>query len=452
MNVRGRQSGTAPRVALLTFGCSKNVVDSEVLYRQLLHYGVAVSEDVEDADILILNTCGFIDRAKEENVDAILEAVELKKAGKVQKIIVAGCLSQRYGHTLAQEIPEVDRFVGTEAYEAILQEISPDYRYTLVGERALLTPGHYAYVKISEGCDHPCSFCAIPLIRGRHRSRPMEEIEQEVQHLVRQGVKEIILIAQDTTYYGKDLYGQRMLASLLRRLSDIPGVEWLRLHYAYPAHFPVEVLEVMAERDNICKYLDMPLQHISDRVLKSMRRGITKRRTVQLLETIRATIPDITLRTTFLVGYPNEREEDFQELCDFVAAMEFDRVGVFPYSSEEETAAAVLGDPIPQEEKERRAQQLVEIQRAIALRKNQQLIGSTVKILVDEEIAGEYVGRTEGDSPEVDQVVYIRSDCKLHPGQFVYGEIEDAAEYDLFARLVDVPAALGSSDTGTGTG
>ncbi len=430
---RRQTAGGISKVALLTFGCSKNLVDSEVLYRQLQHYGVAVSSEVEDAEAVIINTCGFIDKAKEENIEAILEAVELKKQGKIQKLIVAGCLVERYRAVLEREIPEVDRFVGTEAYGEILQELSPWYQYALVGERALLTPSHYAYVKIAEGCDHPCAFCAIPLIRGKYRSKPMEVIEQEVRQLVDRGVKEIILIAQDTTYYGKDLYGERKLAMLLQRLSDIPGVAWLRLHYAYPAHFPLDVLDLIAERENICAYLDMPLQHISDRVLKSMRRGITKRRTLALLEEIYRRVPNITLRTTFLVGYPNEREEDFLELCDFVQAMEFDRLGVFTFSYEEGTAAAILGDPIPQEEKERRAQHLMEIQREIALRKNRALVGKRMRILIDEEIAGEYVGRTEGDSPEVDQVVYVRTEQPLQPGMFIDGEIEDAAEYDLFA-------------------
>lgn len=430
----------SPTVALLTYGCSKNLVDSEMLYTQLRQNGIHVqTTDPENAQILILNTCGFIDKAKEENIEAILEAVELKKRGKIQKIIVTGCLSQRYANELSQEIPEVDHFFGTEAYREILSAISPSLKYELIGERQTFTPSHYAYVKISEGCDHPCSFCAIPAIRGKHRSRPMEDILLEITHLADRGCKEVLLIAQDTTYYGKDLYGERKLAELLQRIADVPGIEWIRIHYAYPSHFPIEVIQVMRENSKICRYLDIPLQHISDRVLKSMRRGITKRRTIELVQRIREIVPEITLRTTFIVGYPTEREEDFEELCQFVQSMRFDRVGVFTYSQEEGTASEILGDPISLEEKERRAAKLMEIQKQIVEEKNKVLVGQKKVVLIDEQLAnGEYIGRTEGDSPEVDQVVFVRSDGILQPGNFIIAEIEDAIEYDLFARCSTV--------------
>ncbi|MDW8272077.1 MAG: 30S ribosomal protein S12 methylthiotransferase RimO [Bacteroidota bacterium] len=424
-------------VHVVTLGCSKNVVDSEVLAGTLAQAGLALSPSAEGADALVINTCGFIEAAKEESVNTILEALELKKAGQVRCVVVAGCLAARYGEELQRELPELDLVVGTEQYSTIARFLSPDPKYTLLGERVLSTPSHYAYVKISEGCDHPCSFCAIPLMRGKHRSRPIEQIEQEVRQLVSRGVREIILIGQDTTYYGYDLYRKRTIADLLHRLLDIEGVEWLRLLYAYPSHFPLEVLDVMRERSNMCKYLDLPLQHCSTDILRSMRRGITRRATEELLDTIRNRVPGIALRTTFIVGYPTESEQHFEELCRFVEQQRFDRMGVFTYSHEEGTYAEILGDLIPPEVKIERQRILMELQRDISLERNTALVGKTLRAVVDEVLPnGEYRCRTEADAPEVDCELYVTATTPLQPGDFIQAQITDAAEYDLFGTAV----------------
>ncbi len=425
-----------PSVHIVTLGCSKNTVDSELLAGHLSANSMRLAESAEGADAVVINTCGFIDAAKEESVNTILEAAELKRNGSVKKLIVAGCLSERYGTELQAEIPEVDHFFGTEAYASILQALSPNLKYSLLGERILSTPSHFAYLKISEGCDHPCSFCAIPLMRGKHRSKPEEQIIAEMQSLTKQGVKEFVVVAQDLTYYGMDLYNKRSLADLLKRMSDVEGAEWIRLMYAYPAKFPMDILPVIAERDNICKYLDMPLQHISTNVLKSMRRGMTERSTEEILAEIRSAVPGIALRTTFIIGYPNETEADVDELCSFVERTRFDRLGVFSYSQEDDTYAHILGDPIPAEVKDARRTRVMDIQKSISLERNLALVGSTQRVLIDAVINGEYQGRTQYDAPEVDNEVFIRTDQTLQVGDFVTVEIEDAAEFDLFASKV----------------
>ncbi len=424
------------KVSVITLGCSKNTVDSEVLSGHLKAAHLELTDDPKKASSIIINTCGFIDLAKEESVNTILEAAALKRKGKIQTLIVAGCLSERYGEELRKEIPEVDHFFGTEAYGNILKVLSPDLKYALMGERVLSTPKHYAYIKISEGCDNPCSFCAIPLMRGKHRSKQVEDIVREAQALTRQGVKEIILVAQDSTAYGLDIYGKRSLDVLLRALSDVSGAEWIRLMYAYPTKFPKEILPVIAERDNICSYIDMPLQHISTNVLKSMRRGITRRATEELIHIIKDTVPDITLRTTFIVGYPGETEQDFAELCEFVSNGFIDRVGVFTYSQEDDTYAYILGDPIAQEVKDERRTILMDIQKGLSLQKNQSLIGTQVKAIVEQEINGEYQCRTESDAPEVDNELYVRTEQKLSIGDFITVEIDDTAEFDLFGHTI----------------
>ena len=424
------------KVSVITLGCSKNTVDSEVLSGHLKAAHLELTDDPKKASSIIINTCGFIDLAKEESVNTILEAAALKRKGKIQTLIVAGCLSERYGEDLRKEIPEVDHFFGTEAYGNILKVLSPDLKYALMGERVISTPKHYAYIKISEGCDNPCSFCAIPLMRGKHRSKQVEDIVREAQALTRQGVKEIILVAQDSTAYGLDIYGKRSLDVLLRALSDVSGAEWIRLMYAYPTKFPKEILPVIAERDNICSYIDMPLQHISTNVLKSMRRGITRRATEELIHIIKDTVPDITLRTTFIVGYPGETEQDFAELCEFVSNGFIDRVGVFTYSQEDDTYAYILGDPIAQEVKDERRTILMDIQKGLSLQKNQSLIGTQVKAIVEQEINGEYQCRTESDAPEVDNELYVRTEQKLSIGDFINVEIDDTAEFDLFGHTI----------------
>lgn len=424
------------KVSVITLGCSKNTVDSEVLSGHLKAAHLELTDDPKKASSIIINTCGFIDLAKEESVNTILEAAALKRKGKIQTLIVAGCLSERYGEDLRKEIPEVDHFFGTEAYGNILKVLSPDLKYALMGERVLSTPKHYAYIKISEGCDNPCSFCAIPLMRGKHRSKQVEDIVREAQALTRQGVKEIILVAQDSTAYGLDIYGKRSLDVLLRALSDVSGAEWIRLMYAYPTKFPKEILPVIAERDNICSYIDMPLQHISTNVLKSMRRGITRRSTEELIHIIKDTVPDITLRTTFIVGYPGETEQDFAELCEFVSNGFIDRVGVFTYSQEDDTYAYILGDPIAQEVKDERRTILMDIQKGLSLQRNQALIGTQVKAIVEQEINGEYQCRTESDAPEVDNELYVRTEQKLSIGDFITVEIDDTAEFDLFGHNI----------------
>lgn len=424
------------KVHIVTLGCSKNTVDSETLAGHLSANNLELAASVEEADTLVINTCGFIDQAKEESVQTILEAAELKRQGSLRKLVVAGCLSERYGADLQAEIPEVDHFFGTEAYEQIIKAISPDLKYALLGERLLSTPNHYAYLKISEGCDHPCSFCAIPLMRGKHRSIPEATLIASAQNLVSQGVKELVLVAQDLTYYGKDTVGDRTLAHLVQRLADESGAEWIRLMYAYPSKFPTEVLSVIRNNSNVCTYLDMPLQHASSEVLKNMRRGITRRTTEELLDTIRQQVPDIVLRSTFIVGYPSETEADVDELAAFITDQRFDRLGVFTYSQEDDTYAYILGDPISADVKEARRQRIMDIQREISFSKNQCKIGSTQRVLIEEEVNGEYRGRTEADAPEVDNEIYVRSDSPLTPGTFVNVLVDDAIEFDLFGSVV----------------
>jgi ribosomal protein S12 methylthiotransferase len=422
-------------VSVITLGCSKNTADSEYLMGAIKAHNLDLVAP-EEADAVIVNTCGFIEKAKEESIETIFEATKLKTEGNLKKLIVAGCLSQRYGKELAEEMPEVDHFFGESDFENILKTLTPNFKYQLLGERILTTPSHYAYLKISEGCDNPCSFCAIPLMRGGHRTKPKEDVIAEAQSLVRQGVKELILIAQDLTYYGLDTYGERALADLLRAVSDVQGVEWIRLMYAFPAKFPKDILPVIAERDNICKYMDMPLQHASTDVLKSMRRGITRNTLENLIGEIRDTVPNIALRTTFITGYPSETQKDFEELCSFVETMKFDRVGCFEYSLEDNTYAYILGDPIPQEVKQERAQTIMDIQRGISLEKNEAKIGKQLKVLIDDVASGEFQGRTEADAPEVDNEVFVRSSEMLKPGDMIIAEITDASEYDIFGEFV----------------
>ncbi len=426
------------KVAVLTLGCSKNVVDSEVLLGKLSANNLDVTTNLNEANICIINTCGFIKPSAKESLQVILEAVELKRRGKIEKLLTVGCLTQRFSKSIAEQFPEVDFFAGVDSAESIVKFLKQDeeLKTELLGERFLLTPRHYAYLKISEGCNRECSFCSIPSIRGKHKSRRLEEITAEARKLVEQGVRELILIAQDTTYYGRDIYGRPTLPELLRKLSDIPGISWIRLMYAYPAGFPEGALEVIAERDNICKYVDIPLQHISDKVLKSMRRGTSQKTIQQLIEKIRTKIPTATIRTTFIVGYPNETEKDFRELLDFVATYRFDRVGVFTYSHEDGTSAFPLGDPIPQSEKIRRRNELMALQQKISLEKNRQLVGKEIKVLVDERNGGNYYGRTEMDAPEVDNLVILPSKKEVLVGNFCKVKITRAKAYDLFAELV----------------
>lgn len=426
------------KINLITLGCSKNTVDSERLLNQLRANNLKLEEDPNKADTIIINTCGFIEAAKRESIDTILNAVALKNEGKITKVIVAGCLSERYKDELIKEIPEVDAYFGTENYEAILKELGGELKYKLLGERLLTTPSHTAYLKISEGCDHPCSFCAIPIMRGNHKSKPIEELLKEAEFLSKNGAKEIVIIAQDTTDYGKDIYGQRSLTLLLRKLTSIEGIEWVRLMYAYPSHFPNDVIEEMASNPKICKYIDLPLQHISDNVLKSMRRGVTGKVTKELLTKLRERIPDITLRTTFIVGYPNETEKDFEELCEFVKDIKFDRIGVFPFSVEENTSSFILGDQIPDKEKQRRKDKLMEIQKEISLEKNKSFVGKKLKVLVEGMEGEYYVGRTYRDAPEVDGEILIPlNGKKIKLGKFYSIEVFNYNEYDLFGKFTE---------------
>jgi ribosomal protein S12 methylthiotransferase len=424
------------KVNLVSLGCSKNLVDSEVLLRQFQLNGLEIINNPKKADYIVINTCGFINDAKDESIRAILEAVNLKKSGKAKKVVVMGCLSERYKLELAEEIPEVDAYFGVTDYKGVLHELGLDLKKELLGERLITTPKHFAYLKISEGCDNPCSFCAIPLMRGKHQSKPIEQILSEAEYLAQNGAKELIIIAQDSTYYGIDLYGSRELAKLLKELTKVDGIEWIRLLYAFPAKFPVEILDVIAEEEKICKYIDIPFQHISDKVLKSMQRGITKRRTYELIELIRNKIPDVAIRTTLIVGYPEEGEEEFKELIDFVKDVKFDRLGVFTYSQEENTKAFDLGDPIPQKEKEERRHEILRIQKKISYWKNRERVGSRLKVLIDEEIDQKvYLGRTQWDAPEVDNGVIINSKWPLEPGKFYKVEIDDALEFDLLGTV-----------------
>jgi len=425
------------KISVITMGCSKNTVDSERLMAQLKLNDFELVDDPNNADSVIINTCGFIDTAKEESINAILEAAELKKENKVKKVIVAGCLSQRYEFELKNDIPEVDKYFGTEDYKGIVEELGGDLKTELLGERKLTSPKHYAYLKISEGCDNPCSFCAIPLIRGGYISIPIEELLEEANSLARKGVKELILIGQDTTDYGIDIYGKRNLAELLNKLSTIGGIEWIRLLYTYPSHFPNDLADEIAQNPKVLNYVDMPLQHISNDVLKSMRRGISSRRTNELIQKLKSKIPNLTLRTTFIVGYPTETEKDFIELCDFVKDIQFDRVGVFNYSQEENTTGYELGDPISDEEKERRQSELLEIQRKISLQKNESLVGKELSVIIDRLEDDHFIGRSEKDAPEVDGEVLIESgENHLEIGNIYSTEIIDCNDYDLFAKLI----------------
>ncbi len=424
------------KVSVITLGCSKNTVDSERLMKQLQVNKFDLTENPNNAETLIINTCGFIEAAKNESIETILNAVALKNSGQVKKIVVAGCLSERYKENLMKEIPEVDAFFGTEKYEEIINELGGELKHELLGERLLTTPNHTAYLKISEGCDHPCSFCAIPLMRGLHKSKPMNELLIEANHLAAKGVKEFIIIGQDTTDYGKDIYGRRNLAGLLSNLSEIDGIEWIRIMYAYPSHFPEDVIDVIANNEKICKYIDVPLQHISDDVLKSMRRGITKRKIKELIENLRARIPNIIIRTTFIVGYPAEKEKDFEELCEFVRETKFDRLGVFTYSKEEGTSSFILGDPVSEEEKKRRLEVLMEIQKEISAEKNKELLGTRLRVLVENRENGYYVGRSYRDAPEIDGDVLIPAESNINIGNFYDVEFYDYDDYDVFGKLI----------------
>ncbi|MCE2703908.1 MAG: ribosomal protein methylthiotransferase RimO [Bacteroidota bacterium] len=426
------------KVNIITLGCSKNMVDSEVLSGQLSANNIEVVHENAKLDhqIVVVNTCGFIDKAKEESVQTILEQVELKKKGKLEKVYVTGCLSERYKSNLEAEIPEVDAYFGTMELPLLLKTLEADYKAELVGERLLATPSHYAYLKISEGCNRTCSFCAIPLMRGGHVSRSMESLVEEATLLVSRGVKEIMLIAQELTYYGLDLYKRRALPELLNRLADIKGLEWIRLHYAYPSKFPLEILDVIRDRPNICKYLDMPLQHASDRMLMAMKRQITRSEMEELLATIRSTIPGICLRTTLIVGFPGETREDIEQLKEFLTQQQFDRVGVFTYSHEEDTSAFTLADTLTQEEKEARAQEIMEWQQDISYALNQKKIGQEFRVIVDKKEAGRYIARSAADSVEVDNEIIIQTQKKLAPGQFVTVRITKAYDYDLEGELV----------------
>ena len=426
------------KVNIITLGCSKNMVDSEVLSGQLAAADFDVKHESKklDHNIVVVNTCGFIDLAKEESINTILEQVELKKRGKLDKVYVTGCLSERYKQNLEEEIPEVDAYFGTMELPFLLRKFDVDYKAELVGERLLSTPNHYAYLKISEGCNRTCAFCAIPLMRGKHVSRPIESLVAEAEKLVTRGVKEIMLIAQELTYYGLDIYKKRELPKLLRLLSDIPGLEWIRLHYAYPSKFPMEIIDAMKERENICNYLDMPLQHASNRMLKAMKRQITREEMEDIIGEIKSKISGICLRTTLIAGFPGETQDDVEELKTFLQKIEFDRVGIFTYSHEENTSAYELKNDIPEEEKERRAQEIMDVQQEISYRKNEEKVGKTFKVIVDKKEAGKYLGRTEFDSVEVDNEVIINSEKKLNRGDFVNVKITRAFDYDLEGEVV----------------
>jgi ribosomal protein S12 methylthiotransferase len=428
------------KINVVTLGCSKNLVDSEVLMGQLRANDFDVTHESEknDANIVVINTCGFIDNAKQESIDTILHFAREKEKGKIEKLIVTGCLSERYKPELEKEISNVDAYFGTRDLPRLLKTLGADYKHELVGERLLTTPNHYAYLKISEGCDRPCSFCAIPLMRGNHISRPVEELVKEAERLAAGGTKELLLIAQDSTYYGLDIYKERRLALLLEKLSDVKGIEWIRLHYAFPSGFPADVLDVMRERNNICNYLDMPLQHISDSVLKSMRRGTTRQRTTELIKAVREKVPGIALRTTMISGYPGETIDDHNQLVEFVKEIRFDRLGVFTYSHEENTHAFLLNDNVPEDEKQRRAEEIMLVQQEVSDSINSEKIGKTFKILIDRKEGEYFIGRTEYDSPEVDNEVLIDAKANyLRQGDFVMANIIKANEFDLYAEVVN---------------
>jgi ribosomal protein S12 methylthiotransferase len=426
------------KINVITLGCSKNIYDSEVLMGQLKANKMEVEHESEkdDANIVVINTCGFIDNAKEESVNTIIEQAERKSDGKIDKLFVTGCLSERYKPDLEKEIPNVDEYFGTTDLPKLLQALGADYKHELIGERLTTTPKHYAFLKIAEGCDRPCSFCAIPLMRGKHKSKSIEDLVTEATKLAKDGVKELILIAQDLTYYGLDLYKSRRLADLLRALSEVEGIEWIRLHYAFPTGFPEDVLEVIRNNDKVCNYIDIPLQHISDSVLKSMRRGTTHQKTDALLRKFRLEVPGIAIRTSLIVGYPGETEEDFQELKQWVNDTAFDRLGVFTYSHEENTHAHLLEDDVPEEVKHQRAEEIMELQSDISYRLNQEKVGQTFKVLFDRKEGEYFIGRTEFDSPDVDNEVLVKAtDSYVRMGDFAQVKITHADHYDLYGVL-----------------
>jgi ribosomal protein S12 methylthiotransferase len=427
------------KINVVTLGCSKNIYDSEVLMGQLKANKLDAEHEstTDDANIVVINTCGFIDNAKQESIDTIIRYAQAKEDGLVEKVFVTGCLSERYKPDLEKEIPNVDQYFGTRDLPRLLKALGADYKHELVGERLLTTPSHYAYFKISEGCDRPCSFCAIPLMRGKHVSTPIEELVENAEKLAAKGVKELMLIAQDSTYYGLDIYGQRKLADLLTELCKVAGIEWIRLHYAFPAGFPEDVLEVMAREPKICKYLDMPLQHISDPMLKSMRRGTTKEKTDRLLATIKSKVPGIAIRTSLIVGYPGETKQDFETMLQWVKETRFERLGVFTYSHEENTHAYLLKDNVSKKEKTRRAEAIMEAQQEISEELNQARIGQTLRVLIDRKEGDHFVGRTEFDSPEVDNEVLVKAEGNyLRIGDFADVRITGAEYFDLYAEVV----------------
>lgn len=427
------------KVNIISLGCSKNLVDTELLLKQLVKagYEVAVDAEKEEADIVIINTCGFIGDAKEESVNTILEQVRRKTDGEVDRILVMGCLSQRYKSELEVEIPEVDAYFGKFDWKGILNYLGNSYDETIRNQRLLTTPSHYAYLKIAEGCNRTCSYCAIPIMTGKYQSREMEEILEECRNLVKNGVKELLVMAQDLTYYGTDLYGENKLAELISRMADIEGVVWIKLHYAYPAGFPVEILKVMRERENVCNYLDIALQHCSDSMLQIMRRGVSKEQTISLVDKIRKEVPGIFLRTTLMAGHPGETEKDFEELCAFVREMKFERLGVFAYSHEEDTYCdKYYKDDVPLKVKKRRTEKIMEIQREISREVNDSMIGKTMRVLIDRKEEDYYIGRTEYDSPEVDPEVLIHSDKLLKIGEFYDVKITGAYDYDLTGEVL----------------
>lgn len=428
------------KVNVVTLGCSKNLFDSEVMMAQLKANKFEVEHEgtSDDAGIVIVNTCGFIDNAKEESINTILQYANAKKEGWVDKVYVTGCLSERYKDELAEEIPEVDAYFGTRDLPRLLKTLKADYKHELVGERMLTTPSHYAYLKIAEGCDRPCAFCAIPLMRGKHVSTPIEQLVDQTKGLAAQGVKEIMLIAQDLTYYGLDIYKKRELAKLLEHLSDVEGIDWIRLHYAYPSGFPMDVLDVMAERPNICNYLDIPLQHGSTRMLKAMRRGIDRPKTEKLIEEVRKKVPDIAIRTTLISGFPGETQDDFKEMYDWVEAMRFDRLGIFTYSHEENTHAFSMEDNVPDEVKKQRAEEIMDLQGGISWELNEAKVNKEFKVLFDRVEGDYFIGRTEYDSPDVDNEVLVKkeSDAYVRIGDFANVRIDRFDHYDLYGTLV----------------
>lgn len=428
------------KVNVVTLGCSKNLYDSEVLMGQLKanSFDVEHESKKDDSEIVIINTCGFIDNAKQESIDTIIRYAEAKADGQVGKVYVTGCLSERYKPELEKEIPEVDAWFGTRELPRLLKTLKADYKHELVGERLLTTPNHFAYFKISEGCDRPCSFCAIPLMRGKHISIPMEQLEAQAKQLASNGTKELLLIAQDSTYYGLDIYKDRKLAELMERLADVQGIDWLRLHYAFPSGFPLDILKTMRSKSNICNYIDMPLQHISDSMLKSMRRGTSKLKTIDLVNKIRDEVPGIAIRTTLIAGYPGETEKDHEEMLQWVSDTKFERLGVFTYSHEENTHAYNLEDDVPEHVKQERAEAVMDIQQGISSELNQKRVGETLKVLFDRKEGEYFIGRTEFDSPEVDNEVLINAnDSFVRIGDFAHVRIDKAEEFDLYGTVVD---------------